>query len=135
MSPLHFPDSVPGRLRVAYLIAQAIAEQNGEHRPHAEDKGGGRVWISGVVDLGAVVDALMAAAPPETPLWWNDGPIRDEASTACLAVLERHGWHLPGIADLCAGAALQVAHRAGYAPIRPLDPASGPGDKDVAAVV
>lgn len=67
MTPLHFPESVPGRLRVAYLIAQAIAEQNGDHRPHCDDKGGGRVWVSGIVDLGAVVDALMAAAPPLTP--------------------------------------------------------------------
>lgn len=118
MTPLHFPESVSGRLRVAYLIAQAIAEQNGEHRPHADDKGGGRVFISGIVDLGAVVEAVLEAAPEPAPVWWNDGPIRDLARDACVAVLERHGYSLPGIADLCAGAALQVAHRAGYGPIQ-----------------
>lgn len=113
-----FPSTVPGVQRVAYLIAAEIDRQNGDQRPYAEDKGGGRVFISGIVDLGAVVEAVLEAAPEPAPVWWNDAPIRDLARDACVAVLERHGYSLPGIADLCAGAALQVAHRAGYGPIQ-----------------
>lgn len=33
---------------------------------------------------------------------------RDEVRDAIVAVLERHGYDLPGIADLCAGAALKT---------------------------
>ena len=113
-----FPSDVSGPLRVAYLIAGEIARQNGDQRPYAEDRGDGRVFISGIVDLVAVVQGVLAAAPEPKPLWWNDGPIRDAAACAALEVLDRHGYSLPGIADLCAGAVLQVAHRAGYGPIR-----------------
>lgn len=41
--------------------------------------------------------------------WWNDGPVRDAARDAVIEVLERHGYDIPTVADLCAGAALKVA--------------------------
>lgn len=131
MTPLHFPESVSGRLRVAYLIAGEIARQNGEARPYVQDLGEGRVHIGGPVDLGAVVDALLAAAPPETPLWWNDGPILDAASEACLAVLCDSANHTHAAAAKCAAAALQVAHRAGYAPCREVAISGVPVDHEV----
>lgn len=42
---------------------------------------------------------------------WNDGPLRDAARDGVLQVLRSHGYDLPGIADLCAGAALRNGGR------------------------
>lgn len=113
-----FPSSVPGRLRVACLIADAIDRQNGDLRPRVQDRGEGHVYIRGPVDLGAVVDALQAAAPPEPGLCWNDGPILDAAHGAVDAVVERTQPNELVDRREIAKAVLQVAHRAGYAPVR-----------------
>jgi len=122
-----FPADIPGRLRVAYLIAETIATQGRAIKPRVNDRGDGRVYIHGSVDLGLVVDALLAAAPPEPRLWWNDGPILDQARAAVVEVMEktaegRGSVNFDFLAGQCAAAALQVAHRAGYAPVRsPVD--------------
>ena len=35
---------------------------------------------------------------------------RDEVRDAIVAVLERHNYDIPGVADLCAGAAIKAMH-------------------------
>lgn len=123
MSPLpprilpYFPPSMRGAERVAYLLAAAL-DANGEQSRYVMDRGHGEFTIDGTFNLPKVIESLVANAPPEAPLWWDDGPILDAAHGAVDAVVERTQPDEMVDRREIAKAVLQVAHRAGYAPVR-----------------
>lgn len=45
--------------------------------------------------------------------YYADGPIRDAARDGMVAFLERNGYDIPGLADICAGIALKAVYDAG----------------------
>lgn len=62
-----FPADMPGVERVAHLMAFEIARQiAGKKGAHVSATENG-VWVYGPIDLIAVVEALMAVAPPPPP--------------------------------------------------------------------
>lgn len=127
----YFPPGMPGAQRVAYLLAGALEQTSPVTSPYVEDRGDGEFCIDGTFDLAAAIKALLAAAPPETPLWWNDGPILDAASKAVEGFFPApRGTSAQDIAPEIAKAVLQVAHRAGYAPCAPV-----PADMSDAAIL